>query len=243
MTARRTTPTRVRPRPARPEASFLENYLDPIDRLVETIYSVLIILSFTLAYRFFRLDPGEVASPEYVNDLLWAVLGATFAWGLIDGIVYLLAVVFERGERHRLLWYIQAAQNEEEALEAIADELDYFLEPISGEEQRQMLFADILEHLQDNEPRRIGIKREDLAGAAACILVAFLAVLPAMVPILLLPDNYALAIRLSNLVSFGVLFYSGFQWGRYTRTNPWKLGLVVMSTGVILVVIAIFLGT
>lgn len=229
-------------RRAKPQEGFLSNLLDPIDRLAETIYSVLILLTFTLAFRIFRLSPGETVSDEYVNELLFAAILATIAWGVIDGIVYILTEVLERGERHRILWYIQSADTEQEAAGAIADELDFILEPITGESQRAMLYKDVLDHLRDSEPRPVKLKREDLIGALACVLVAIIAVLPSLVPFVLLRNDYALAIRASNIVSFGVLFYAGYEWGKYTGTNPWKIGLVLVLIGVLLVAIAIPFG-
>lgn len=56
------------------------------------------------------------------------------------------------------------------------------------------------------------------------------------------PNDHALAIRASNIVSFAVLFYSGYEWGKYTGTNPLRTGLVLVAVGVLLVAIAIPFG-
>jgi hypothetical protein len=233
--------TRARRRP-KPREGFLAHLLDPIDTLAEAMFSVLILLTFTLAFRIFMLSEGEPVTAEYVNDLLWAALGATIAWGIIDGVMYALVEVLERSERHRILWHIQAAHNDEEAAEAIADEFDYILEPITGEGQRRTLYLDILDHLRDSQPRPVGLKREDLTGGLAPVLVALLAVAPSLVPLLVLRQDPALAIRLSNVVSFIVLFAVGYEWGRYTNTSGWKTGLLVAAVGLLLVLVAIPLG-
>lgn len=230
-------------RPPLPADSFLDAYLDPLDRLTQIIYSVLIVLTFTLAYRIFRLDPGQLANKEYIDQLLWAVLGATLASSLIEGILYVLIAVFDRSQRHRLLYEIQTAPTDEEAREVIADSLDYFLEPISSDAKRDALYADVLEHLGDSDPRPIGVKREDLSEAAVYMAVAFAAVLPSLLPIVLLPaSQYALAVRLSNIISFIVLFAAGYRWGRYTGTGAWKTGLLLVGVGLLLVGVAILLG-
>lgn len=239
MTARVHTRGRRR---AKPTAGFLSNLLDPIDRLAETIYSILILLTFTLAFRIFMLDPGEVVTSDYVNELLVAALLAIVAWGVIDGIVYLLTEVLTRGERHRILWHIQSADTEEEAAAAVADEFDYILEPITGEAQRAILYRDVLDHLRDSRPQPIKLKRDDFIGALACVLVAVISVLPSLVPFVLIRNDPALAIRVSNVVSFGVLFYSGYEWGKYTGTSRIKTGLVLVAVGVLLVAIAIPFG-
>lgn len=138
MASRRATRTRHRPKPDKPAEGFLAHLLDPIDRLAETIYSVLILLTFTLAFRIFHLSPGETVTSEYVNELMIGALLAILAWGIIDGIVYVLTEVFERGEKHRILRYIESADSPAEAAEAIADELDFILEPITNERNAKL---------------------------------------------------------------------------------------------------------
>jgi VIT1/CCC1 family predicted Fe2+/Mn2+ transporter len=164
------------------------------------------------------------------------------AWGLIDGILYALFAVFERGERHRLLDDVQAARTNDEALEIIADDMDYLLEPIVGEEDRQALYGNILVQLQKSTPRKVGLKREDLTVALAHVLVAILAVIPSTIPFVVLRDNVALALRISIILSFVMLFIAGFRWGSYTGASPWKTGLLLMSVAVALVVVALLLG-
>ncbi len=218
--------------------------LDPIDRLAEATYSVLIVLTFTLAFRIFVLgsNPGQGVSAEHANELLIGAIGATVAWGVIDGTMYALFSMFERGEKHRVLVHIQAATTRQEGIEAVADELDHILEPILQREKRNLLYADVLEHLHDSQPQPVGLTREDLAGALGSVLVAIVAVLPSLAPLVLLRGDYALAIRLSNVVSFVVLFVAGYQWGKYTGASPWKTGLLLLAVAALMVAIAILLG-
>jgi hypothetical protein len=227
-----------------PQEGFLNRLIDPIDRLSETIFSVLILLTFTLAYRIIRLgpDPYEPIPPDYMVGLFVAALGATVAWGMVDGVVYTLLSFLERGEKHRFLASVQTATTEEGRLEAIAGELDYVLEPITGADQRQMLYHDVLEHLRDSQPKPVRLTRDDVLGGLASTLVAVLAVLPSLAPLLLLRDHYVLALRVSNVISFAVLFYTGYQWGKYSGSNPWKLGLLLFLIGAVLALIAIPLG-
>lgn len=243
MIARRPTHARRSPQ-AKPQGSLLDQLPDPIDLLAEVIFSVLIILTFTLWFGIIKLgaNPDKVITAEYMSEFTVAVFGATLAWGIIDGIMLALLSVFERGERHRFLADLQAAGNDEEAIDLIAAEFDFGLEPITGEQQRQDLYADMLEHLRDSKPRPVGFQSEDLVGAVTSVVVAVLAIIPSLIPLLLLRDQGILAVRLSNIVSFIVLFIAGYLWGRYTRANPWKTGLLLLSAGVIMMAIAIPLG-
>lgn len=241
MSAR--TTFRARPRPTA-QPGFLGRLLDPIDRLAETIFSILILLTFTMAFRIIKLglNPLEPIPPDYTRDLALAAFGAIVAWGLIDGVMYALLAVFERGEKHRLLARLQFADGEAERLEAVAEEFDYVLAPITHAEQRRALYADVVDHLRESKPQPVNFMGEDVAGALGCLLVAVVAVLPSLVPLVLLPNNYGLAVRLSNVISFSVLFYAGYQWGRHTGSSPWKTGLLLAAIGAVLVLIAVALG-
>lgn len=39
-----------------------------------------------------------------------------------------------------------------------------------------------------------------------------------------------------------MLFYAGYEWGKYTGASRWKTGLVLVGVGMLLVAIAIPLG-
>lgn len=237
------SPARPRPRTT-PREGFLGQLLDPIDRLSETIFSVLILLTFTLAFRVFKLGgiPGQPGAGEYLDELVLAAVGATLAWGIIDGVMYALTAVLERGESHRLLRRLQAAESEREGVAVVAEEFDYLLEPIADDDERQHLYRHVFASLRTGQPRPVGFKREDLAGALGSVLVAVIAVLPSLAPLVLLRGNPELAIRASNVVSFAVLFYSGYQWGQHSGSCPWRTGLLVMVVGVAMVAVAIPLG-
>jgi VIT1/CCC1 family predicted Fe2+/Mn2+ transporter len=233
---------RIKPSPL-PEDSFLGNFLDPIDRLSETLFALMIILSFILAIRV-SLHTGELHAPvsaAYVNELVITMLTAIVGWGAIDGVMYALFSVFDRGEKQRLLERVQTATTPAEGIEAIAEKLDPILEPITGAGQRQLLYEDVLAHLSDSQPKPVGIKRDDVAGAVGCVLVAVISVLPSLAPFVLLQDHFMLALRLSTLVSFGMLFAAGWSYGRYSRMHPWKTGLALLAAGAILGVTAILL--
>jgi hypothetical protein len=147
----------------KPGKGFLGSIIDPIDRLSETIFSILIFITFTLAFKMFWVtDPLEPPiSSEIVDELLKGALGAILAWGIIDGIMYALFSLFARGERHRLLKNIQTARTEQEAVDIIAADMDYLLDPITGEDERKALYGNIYTHLRDSKPRNIGFKGED----------------------------------------------------------------------------------
>ena len=245
MSTRPSPRARNRGAPQAPsDPDLLHRLLDPIDALTQSIYSILIILTFTLAFRAFqfRLEAPPHLAYEQLNELLMAAAGGTLAWGLIDGLMYVLASMFERGARQAWLKQIQASATEQDGVDAVASELDYLLEPITSQPVRHRLYRTLLAHLKDSRPQPAGLKREDLAGALGTVLVTILAVLPSLAPLALIRHDATLAIRLSNIVSFGMLFVVGFRWARRMRGNPWKTGALLVLAGAVMVFVAIPLG-
>jgi hypothetical protein len=224
--------------------SFLSRLLDPVSSVVEAIYSVLIVLTFTLAFRVIDANawPDQTTASALVSELFVAAFGCAVAWGLIDGVMYVLAAMFERGQQQRLLRSIRDTAGEEEGIEALAGELDDTLEPITDADDRQSLYRTLYHRLQDSTPRAVGFKREDFAGALGVALVAVGAALPVVLPLWLFAGNPTLAIRLSNLVGLAMLFWLGFRWGKYAGTRPLKTGLLLLLVGVAMMAVAIPLG-
>lgn len=245
MTTRR--PSHRRRDVAPPRESFLSNvlgaYLDPIDAIFVVFFSILFALLFTLSYSFLILrgilDSSFLSG--YGRELFFAILGAVAAWGIIDGVLYGLSEVLARNERYRLLRYVQTG-SKETGIAAIADELDFILEPITSDEQRDALYHDIREHLRRAEPQTVGLQREDVVGAIVSVLLSVAAVVPSLLPLLLIPGNTALAIRISNVISVLVVFVTGYIWGIHTDNNPWRIGLLLSSVCLAMVVVAMLLG-
>ena len=246
MSTRRPSQRRRHDTPPKESLLFklLGNFLDPIDALSATFFSILFALLFTLSYGILLYNGVIDASfsSGYGTELFFAILGAVTIWGAIDGVMYTLTAVFQREERHRLLHCLQTADKEETAVDAIADELDFILEPITNDDQRDALYHDILAHLRQAEPQEAGLQRGDVVGALTSVLVSVVVVLPSLMPLLLLPQNTALAIRISNIISVFVIFGTGYSWGKHADANPWKTGLILASVCLSLVLVAIFIG-
>ncbi len=246
MSTRRPSLRRRRSEPPQESllVKLLGDYLDPIDALSAAFFSIFFALLFTLSYGIliYRDVIDFSFSSGYGTELFFAILGAVTIWGAIDGVMFALTELFQRGERHRLLHYVQTAVNEEIAVDAIADEFDFILEPITNKDQRYTLYHDILAHLRQAEPQEVDLQRADVVGALTSVLVSIVVVLPSLMPLLLLPQNTALAIRISNIISVFVIFGTGYGWGVHTEANPWKTGLLLASVCLTMVLVAVLLG-
>lgn len=227
-----------------PFTSFIEKYLYPIDSFAETFFSILIVLIFTLAYRIFAVTSttSSITTAYTSSKILIAILGAVAAWGFIDGVIYAVLSIFEREEQSRFLKDAWAATSEKERISTIGEEFDDIFEPITDDAQREHLYLAISQALIPAHVEKIGLKREDVLAGVAHVFVAISAVIPSLIPFILFYNNTLLAIRLSNLISFVMLFITGYRWGKYTRVNPLRTGLIIVSIAILLALFAIPLG-
>lgn len=237
-----TQPLPIEPAPRNMKESFLGRLLDPLDRMVEGIYSVLIVLTFTLAVRVVDANASVAVSSALAKELFWACFGCAIAWGLIDGVMYILSSMAGRGQDLRAARTIRDAADEAEGFTAFTEQLGILAAMTTPEEQRT-LYTGLYGRLQDAPlPSRAGFKREDFAGALGTFLVAVAAALPVVLPLLIFGENAGLAVRLSNIVACAMLFYMGFRWGQYSGGKPLLTGLFLVLIGLAMVVVAIPLG-
>ena len=208
--------------------------IEPGESLAEILFGLVMVLSFTLGA---NLASGSQAD---ARALLLAALGCNLAWGIIDGVFFLMG---RRFERNRTAMLIRALQQEGDAgaLAAIRAELEDGIADLVDRPQRERFYAGVLAIVRAARPRRRGFAADDLGGAltAGCLVVA--TALPAVVPFLLMADAQA-ALRVSNVILVALLFVVGFHWARYAGANAWLSGLGMMAMGVVLVLTAIALG-
>lgn len=223
---------------------FVQRWLDPVDRLAEGIYGVLILMTFTMAFQ--ATTGGETVVPVgeslAVRGTLLAAIGCTIAWGLIDGVMYIFTSVVERAERVRLVRQVQAAPSTDAAIATIGEALDEQLAPVITEEERRQLYGRVYERVLGLHPATIKTLPEDYYGAIATVLVAIVATLPAVIPFLFFADDPWLALRVSNVIAIGMLFLFGYRWARYVGARPVRVGMALALIGVAMVAVAIPLG-
>ncbi|MGD9764853.1 MAG: hypothetical protein AB7V27_14155 [Candidatus Binatia bacterium] len=101
--------------------AFIRRYLDPAGRLGEILFGLIMALGFTGAVRL-GLDEADNRA------LFIGILGCNLAWAIVDGVMYVLTELFERGRKARLARDVRAAPNEAAALQLIGNEFDDRLE-------------------------------------------------------------------------------------------------------------------
>jgi len=213
-------------------AAKLPRILDPMDRIAEVLFGVIMALSFTLTFAVATADSLAV------RTMLFAALGCNLAWGIIDGGVYLLARLNQQG---RAILHWRAARNAPDADAAqrvVADALPPLVASIVAPAQLEAMRLKLNELPEPAQPR---LTREDWLGALGLCLLSFLSTFPIVIPFLFIGDA-RLALRVSNAVAIAMLFLCGFLFGRYAGFHPVTMGAAMVALGGALVGVAIALG-
>jgi len=212
-------------------------YLDPASSLSEVLFGLIMTLTFTLGAGLTLQEEGR----EGARDLLIATIGCNIAWGVIDGVLYIVGRLFERGRRKRLAFRIQRTPDDAEAVALVAGEYDELLCDVTRAEERRSLYQRVVDRLRSGTVPPNRMNRDDLMGAIASFWLVFLASLPAAIPFFLIDDPRR-ALRVSNLLLLALLFVAGHAWGRHAAARPWLAGLAFLLGGTVLVAITIALG-
>jgi hypothetical protein len=216
---------------------ILHRYLDPSTSLAEILFGLIMTLTFTLGAGLIIEDEGRAGARE----LLIAVIGCNVAWGIIDGALYLVGQLFDRGRLQRLGLAIRRTQKRSDAVTLVAEELNPLLGGLLSPRETEALYERIVDNVSRKVQAKNSITRDDWLGALVSFFLVVITSLPAAIPFLLI-DDARLALRVSNAVLVALLFFSGYWWARYTVSKPWVAGLAFLLIGTGLVAAAIALG-
>lgn len=209
-----------------------ERVLDPVERLSEILFGLIMVLSFT----------GSIsvtsAGREEVREVLIGAIGCNLAWGIVDAVMYVLTILIERGRSLAIARAVRASdagRGRRLIADALPEPLDELLGDAALEDARTKLLA-----LPDADvgPR---LTRRDCRGALGVFLLVFLSTFPVVVPFLFVSPLHR-AMRVSNAVAIVMLYVTGHTLGRHAGLGKVRTGLVMVVIGLVLVGVTIALG-
>ena len=207
--------------------------LDPVDRVTEVIFGLLMAMTFTGTISV------ATANQEEERTMMIAALGCNLAWGLADAVMYLLRTVIERTRNRTLFAGLRAGADASTGQALIADALPPRIATAAGTEGLEVLRQRLV--ASPATPNYPVLRLEDFKGALGVFLLVVLATFPLVVPFLLL-EQTGLAVRLSNLIGLVVLFVAGWLLARYAGAKPWQGGVAMAVVGAALITAIIALG-
>ena len=211
---------------------WLHPVLEPIDRTIEVLCGVIMVLTFTETINITK------AGQANVHVLLAASIGCNFVWGIIDAIMYVLNSLGRRGRRVRVFRSLHTS-TERDGPKILARELPRPIAAVLQHTEIETLLQRLRQ--QPHVPVRIRLVYDDFLAAVGIFLLVFLSTFPVVLPFLIVKES-TLALRLSNVVALVLLFMTGFLFGRVTNHRPWAMGLVLALLGCLLTGLAIALG-
>ena len=207
--------------------------LDPVDRVSEVLFGLYMALTFVGA-----ISVAESGRTE-VRELLVAALACNVAWGLVDGVMYLVRTITDRGRSLTLVRSVRSAADAEAGRALIRHSLSQgfaaFVTDAEIEAMRGRIAA------LASVPLRPKLTSDDLLAALFVFLLVVAATFPVAIPFLII-DDIGLAKTLSRAIALVMLFFGGLALGRYAGYGSWKTGLMMAGLGAAVVTAVIALG-
>ena len=210
-----------------------EPILHPVDRIMEMLFGLLMALSFTGAVSV--AESGR----EELREMFIAALGCNLAWGFVDGVMYLIRTVVDRGRSLTLMRSVRDAADPQAGRAVIESTLSRvaagLVSPTEIEAMRGRIVA------MPSLPARAGLNGRDLLAALAIFVLVVLATFPVVLPFAFMQDVGA-AKNASRIVAVVMLFLGGLALGRYAGYGSWRAGLAMTFLGVVMVGVIMVLG-
>jgi VIT1/CCC1 family predicted Fe2+/Mn2+ transporter len=207
--------------------------LEPDERIAEVLFGLIMVLTFTGSLSV--ADAGR----EDVRTMLTGALGCNLAWGIIDGLLYLMGCLSARARNIRSWRRLQKAQDPAEAQRVLAEALPPVVAASLGPAEYESVRQKLL--ILPNPHPRPGLRKNEWLGALAVALWVIVTTFPVTLPFLFL-SNVRHAMRLSNGIAILLLFLTGYAFGRVTEYRPWLTGLGMVVLGSVLVAVTMALG-
>lgn len=207
--------------------------LEPIERVSEVLFGLIMVLAFTGS-----LSVAE-AGRESIRTMLIGAVGCNLAWGIIDGVLYLMGCLAEKGRGLLTFRAVRQATDPKKAQGLIADALPPLVASILQPAELETMSQRLKELPEHPEHARLG--RDDWLGAVGVFLLVFLSTFPVVLPFIFM-RNAGPALRCSNAIAIVMLFLTGYAFGRITGRHPWLVGISMVVLGSILVAMTMALG-
>ena len=207
--------------------------LEPNERISEVLFGLIMVLTFTGS-----LSVAE-AGRDDVRTMLIGALGCNLAWGIIDGVLYLMGCLAEKGSGLMTYRAVRKTTDPKRAQQLIAEALPPVIASVVQPAELEAMHQRLQELPEPAE--RAGLSVGDWRGALGVFLLVFLSTFPVAVPFIFMQSAVS-AMRVSNAIAIVMLLLCGIAYGRSVGRSPWLFGLSMVGLGGMLVALTIALG-
>src|SRR6476620_2805111 len=190
--------------------------LDPIDRVSEVLFGLIMVLTFTGSLSV------AVAGRDDVRTMLIGALRCNVASGIIDAMLYLMGRRADQGRNITMLRAVRKAAAPQQAQRLIADALPTAVASTLETAELETMRRRLME--LPEAPPRAHLSKDDWLGAIGVFLIVFASTFPVVLPFIFM-HQIGPALRLSNAVAITMLFLTGWAFGKITGHHPWLVGI------------------
>src|SRR5262249_35020059 len=152
--------------------------LEPHERISEVLFGLIMVLTFTGS-----LSVAE-AGREDVRIMLIGALGCNIAWGIIDGVLYLMGCLAEKGRKLAMLQALRKATDPGKGQRLVADALPPLIASIMQPAELDSIRDRLKQLPEPPSPAHLG--KSDWLGAIAVFLLVFLSTFPVAIPFMII---------------------------------------------------------
>lgn len=207
--------------------------LEPVERVSEVLFGLIMVLTFTGS-----LSVAE-AGRDDVRTMLVGALGCNLAWGIIDGVLYLMGCLAEKGRVLQAFHALRRTDDSGAADRLVAAALPPLIASVLQPAEIESIRTRVRALPDPSEPA--ALDRHDWLGGFMVFALVFLSTLPVALPFLFIQEA-RLALRVSNVIAIAMLFLTGYAFGRAAGRNAGFMGLAMVVLGSVLVGLTIALG-
>jgi VIT1/CCC1 family predicted Fe2+/Mn2+ transporter len=210
-----------------------EPVLDPVDRISEVTFGLLMTLSFTGALSV------ATSGTEDIRTMMFAAIGCNLAWGLVDAVMYLIRSQISRGRGLSIVRAVRSERDPDRADALVVRALPAKLAEVVTPADVANLRARVA--TLPEPPSRPALDARDFAAALWIFVLVVGATFPVVIPFLLF-DETPRAMRWSNAVAVAMLFAAGAALGRHAGMGTVRTGLWMVALGAVMVGAIVLLG-
>ena len=212
--------------------------LEPAERVAEALFGLIMVLTFTGS-----LSVAE-AGRDDVRTMLIGALGCNIAWGIIDGILYLMSCLSEQGRDIRALPGAPPRRDgpEDGAACHCRRRCRRWL-PLRCVRRSYEPMRQRLAQLPERAPCVRDLGRSGVARRrSACFCWVFVMTLPVVVPFIFMHEPASGHARLQRHSHRTCCSLPAYAFGRVSEYRPWLTGVAMVVLGAGLVGLTIALG-
>jgi len=205
--------------------------LNPVDRTTEVLFGLIIMLTFTGAISVATAGKSEV------RNMLWAALGANFAWGLVDSIMYLMGILMERGHVIKIINRLASINDAAESRRIMKTE--FVMANFMSDEEIDHMMERMKKLPPPPKTQLIGWK--DLVVAVEIFGLVFVCTLPVALPFAFMTE-LGLALLISKGIALLFLMIGGYALAGYAGFPRIPTALAYTIIGLLLIAATASLG-